>query len=71
MRPLCKPRDVPQFDQQPQCPFVPAKFRSVGERSGRQARPPTRRAPARLALDGRKDGDIPLAVWTAPQLSSE
>ena len=56
MQPLCKPRAVPLFDQEPQRSSVPAKFRS---------------AVARLALDGREPGGILFAVGTALQLSSE
>jgi len=52
------------FDREPISPSVPIACRTAAARSGGQGRPPGRRAPARLALDGREPGGTLTVIGT-------
>jgi hypothetical protein len=71
MQSLCKTPAVPLFDREQHRSSVPTKFRSAVARSGGQGRPRGRRAPARLALDGRKHGGILIGLRKSLQPSAE
>lgn len=68
---FCKPPAVPLFDRDLHHSSVRPSFRFAAAPRGGGGRPLGGRAPARLVLDGRQRGQIPVAAGRALQVSSE